>query len=261
MLREATGMAGIVVFSATERGFNGLNLCSDGKSILLPVISRWSRAPIIWGAYASSTHPLPSGEGDIASHSVSHASSDAWALFGVQKQVGLRAKHALMCAPVSLSLSEQLAFVEANLSQSPAGQKKVDVMHLPGVALMLPSHQVQTFQMPCLPKWGRQDMRAECCLEAAQLLGQPLAELAVAFELQLSPEGRLVLEVMVCQQAQVNALQSKLLALGLNLKLLTAHSRHLEQSEFWHLSPSQLARLWQVVNSFDRHHPPVRVLI
>jgi leucyl aminopeptidase (aminopeptidase T) len=92
-------------------------------------------------------------------------------------------------------------------------------------------------------------------------LGQPLAELAVAFELQLSPEGRLVLEVMVCQQAQVNALQSKLLALGLNLKLLTAHSRHLEQSEFWHLSSSQLARLWQVVNSFDRHHPPVRVLI
>lgn len=261
MLREATGMAGIVVFSATERGFNGLNLCSDGKSILLSVISRRSRAPILWGAYASSTHPLPSGEGDIASDSVSHVGSDAWALFGVQKQVGLRARHALMCAPVSLSLSEQLAFVQANLSQSPAGQKKVDVIHLPGVALMLPSHQVHTFQMPCLPEWGRQDMRAECCLEAAHMLGQPLAELAVAIELQLSPEGRLVLEVMVCQQAQVNALQSMLLALGLNLKLLTAHSRRFEQSGFWHLSSSQLVHLWQVVESFGRHHPPVRVLI
>jgi hypothetical protein len=126
---------------------------------------------------------------------------------------------------------------------------------------MLPPHQVQTFQMPCLPEWGRQDMRAECCLEAAQLLGQPLAELAVAFELQLSPEGRLVLEVMVCQQAQVNALQSMLLALGLNLKLLTAHSRRFEQSGFWHLSTSQLVQLWQVVESFGRDHPPVRVLI
>ncbi|MEY4448410.1 MAG: hypothetical protein RLZZ433_1425, partial [Pseudomonadota bacterium] len=261
MLREATGMAGIVVFSATERGFNGLNLCSDGKSILLSVISRWPRAPILWGAYASSAHPIPSGEGGIASDSVSHEGSDAWALFGVQKQVGLRAKHALMCAPVSLSLCEQFSFVQAHLNPSAANQKRVDGLHLPCVALMLPSPQVQTFQMPCLPEWGRQDMRAECCLEAAQLLGQPLAELAVAFELQLSPEGRLVLEVMVCQQAQVNALQSKLLALGLNLKLLTAHSRHLEQSEFWHLSSSQLARLWQVVNSFDRHHPPVRVLI
>jgi len=261
MLREATGMAGIVVFSATERGFNGLNLCSDGKSILLSVISCWSRAPILWGAYASSVHPLPSVEGEIASDSVSHLGSDAWALFGVQKQVGLRARHALMCAPVTLSLTEQFAFVQANLSQSPAGQQKVDVMHLPGVALLLPPHQVHTFQMPCLPEWGRHDMRAECCLEAAQLLGQPMADLAVAFELQLSPEGRLVLEVMVCQQAQVNALQSMLLVLRLNLKLLTAHSRRFEQSEFWHLSSSQLAQLWQVVDSFDGHHPPVRVLI
>jgi hypothetical protein len=261
MLREATGMAGIVVFSATERGFNGLNLCSDGKSILLSVISRWPRAPILWGAYAVSPRPIPSGEAGIASDSVNHASSEAWALFGVQKQVGLRAKHALMCAPVTLSLSEQLAFVEANLSQSPAGQKKVDVMHRPGVALMLPPHQVHTFQMPCLPEWGRQDMRAECCLEAAHKLGQPLAELVVAFELQICPEGRLVLEVMVCQQAQVNALQSMLLALGLNLKFLTAHSRRFEQSGFWHLSSSQLVHLWQVVESFGRDHPPVRVLI
>lgn len=261
MLREATGMAGIVVFSATERGFNGLNLCSDGKSILLSVISRGSRVPILWGAYASSAHSIPSGQGDIASDSVSHEGNDAWALFGVQKQVGLRAKHALMCAPVSLSLSEQFAFVQANLGQSPEEQKRVSSMHFPKVALLLLPHHVQTFQIPCLPEWGRQDMQAECCLEAAHMLGQSLAELTVAFELQLSPEGRLELEVMVCQQAQVNALQSMLLALGLNLKLLTAHSRRFEQSEFWHLSSTQLVQLWQVVDSFDRHHPPVRVLI
>jgi hypothetical protein len=261
MLREATGMAGIVVFSATERGFNGLNLCSDGKSILLSVISRWCRAPIFWGAYASSAHPIPSGEGGIASDSVSHEGSDAWVLFGVQKQVGLRAKHALMCAPVSLSLSEQFAFVQAHLCQSPADQKRVDGMHFPSAALMLPPHQVQTFQIPCLPEWGRQDMRAECCLEAAHRLGQPLAELAVAFELQLNPEGRLVLEVMVCQQAQINALQSMFLDLGLRLKLLTVHSKRFEQHEFWHLSSSQLSQLWQAVDSFDRHHPPMRVLI
>jgi hypothetical protein len=158
-------------------------------------------------------------------------------------------------------LSEQFAFVQANLSQSPANQKRGDRMHLPGVALMLPPHQVQTFQMPCLPEWGRQDMRAECCLEAAHLLGQPLAELAVAFELQFSPDGLLMLDVMVCQQAQVHELQSMLLVLGLNLKLLMASSRRFEQPGFWHLSTSQLARLWQVVDSFDRHHPPVRVLI
>lgn len=261
MLLEATGMAGIVVFSATERGFNGLNLCSDGKSILLSVISRWPRAPILWGAYASSPRLITIGEGDIASDSVNPASSDAWSLFGVQKQVGLFAKHALMCAPVSLSLSEQFAFVQANLSQSPANQKRGDRMHLPGVALMLPAHQVQSFQMPCLPEWGRQDIRAECCLEAAHLLGQPLAELAVAFELQLSPDGLLMLDVMVCQQTQVNELQSMLLMLGLNLKLLMASSRRFEHSGFWHLSTSQLARLWQVVDSFDRHHPPVRVLL
>jgi hypothetical protein len=260
MLREATGMAGIVVFSATERGFNGLNLCSDGKSILLSVISRGSRAPILWGAYTSSAHSLPSGEGGIASDSVSHEGNDEWALFGVQKQAGLRGKHALMCAPVSLSLSEQFAFVQANLGQSPAEHKRVDGVQLPRVALLLPPHRVQTFQMPCLPEWGRQDMQAECCLEAAHMLGQPLAELVVAFELQLSPEGRLVLAVMVCQQTQVNALQSMLLAEGLNLTLLTAHSRRFEQSEFWHLSSSQLVQLWQAVDSFDSHHSPLQVL-
>jgi hypothetical protein len=112
-----------------------------------------------------------------------------------------------------------------------------------------------------MPEWGRHDLQAECCLEAAHLLGQPLAELAVIFELQLSPDSQLVLSVMVCQQAQINALQSMLLALGLNLKLLTACSRRVEHSEFWQLSTSQLVQLWQEVDALDRHNPPLRVLI
>ncbi len=184
-----------------------------------------------------------------------------WSVFGIQKQGALRTKQALLCAPGGLSLSEQMAFVQANLNPSVATQHQAEASSLPQMAVILPMHLIQTFQIPCLPGWGRQDMMAECCLEAVHLLKQPMTEWVLEFELLLTGDGRMLLDVRVCQQAQVKALRDMCLALRLNLKALTAYSKRLQRSEFWNLSLPKLTELWRVLDARSPSTPSEKIFL
>lgn len=104
-------------------------------------------------------------------------------------------------------------------------------------------------------------MLAECRLEAAQLFNQPISEWLLEFELQLTPEGHLVLDVMVCQQTQVKALRDMCLAMGLDLTVLTAYSKRFQRSEFWQLSPPKLTELWRVLDARSLSTPSHRVFL
>ena len=71
------------------------------------------------------------------------------------------------------------------------------------LTLLLPDHCFHTFQMPCMPQWGPQDIEAESRLEAARLMRLPIETLSLDFEVQALPNGVLLAQVLACEISMV----------------------------------------------------------
>ena len=111
------------------------------------------------------------------------------------------------------------------------------------LSLFLPDAQFHTFKMPCMPQWGPQDIEAECRIEAARIMRQPLKDLILDFEVQAAAEGALVAHVMVCQTALVQASLAMFEKLGFKLNSLTCHSDLQAYAQRWKVSPDFLQAL------------------
>jgi hypothetical protein len=108
------------------------------------------------------------------------------------------------------------------------------------LTLFLPDDQFQTFKMACMPQWGRQDIEAECRVEAARLMQRPLEDLILDFEVQAAPEGALMAHVMVCDNVLVEAATAMFEKLGFKLNNLTCHSDLQAYAQDWNVSPDAL---------------------
>jgi hypothetical protein len=103
-------------------------------------------------------------------------------------------------------------------------------------AWVLPDAQLTCFEWPCSPIWGPQDIEAECRLEAIARMQIPIADMALDYIVQRTPEGQLTVKVWHCPQVKVNALASQAKELGLTLQVITAHSQKADVAKFLGLS-------------------------
>jgi hypothetical protein len=108
------------------------------------------------------------------------------------------------------------------------------------LTLFLPDHHFCTFQMPCMPQWGPQDIEAESRLEAARLMGRPLEEVSLDFQVHSLPEGAMLATVIACESALVQAAMAMFEKLGLKLNSLTSHSDLKAYALGWKVAPEFL---------------------
>ena len=99
-------------------------------------------------------------------------------------------------------------------------------------AWVLPDAQFTCFEWPCSPSWGPRDIEAECRLEASARMQIPIADMALDYIVQRSPEGQLSVKVWHCPKAQIKALISQAEELGLTLQVVTAHSQKADVAKF-----------------------------
>ena len=108
------------------------------------------------------------------------------------------------------------------------------------LTLFLPDHHFCTFQMPCMPQWGPQDIEAESRLEAARLMGRPMEEVSLDFQVHGLPEGTMLATVIACESALVQAATAMFEKLGLKLNSLTSHSDLKAYALGWKVAPEFL---------------------
>jgi hypothetical protein len=113
--------------------------------------------------------------------------------------------------------------------RSPAKQRAM------WAAWVLPDAHLSSFEWSCSAGWGPTDIEAECHLEASARMQIPVVEVALDYIVQRSSEGRLSVKVWHCSKAQVNALAMQAKALGLQLKVVTAHSQMDDLASFFGL--------------------------
>jgi hypothetical protein len=113
------------------------------------------------------------------------------------------------------------------------------------LTLLLPDHCFHTFQMPCMPQWGPQDIEAESRLEAARLMRLPMETLSLDFEVQALPNGVLLAQVMACESSLVQDAVALFEKLGFQLNSLTSHSDVHAHAQAWRLSPDLVRSLVQ----------------
>ena len=113
------------------------------------------------------------------------------------------------------------------------------------LTLLLPDHCFHTFQMPCMPQWGPQDIEAESRLEAARLMRLPMETLSLDFEVQAMPNGALSAQVMACKSSMVQDALALFEKLGFQLNSLTSHSDLNAHAQAWRVSPDLVRSLVQ----------------
>lgn len=111
------------------------------------------------------------------------------------------------------------------------------------LTLFLPDHCFHTFQMPCLPQWGPQDIEAESRIEAARLLRLPMESLSLDFEVHAAPDGSMLAHVMACDSHVVQAAVAMFEKLGFQLNSLTGHSDLHAYAKAWRVSPDFLSSM------------------
>ncbi len=89
--------------------------------------------------------------------------------------------------------------------------------------LFLPEVVFTNFRLPCRPEWGASDIQAESWLEAAALMQQPMATLAMDYTLAQTAEGGLMAQVWVCERAWIDQALALFGSFGLNLKAIGVH--------------------------------------
>jgi hypothetical protein len=201
MLRKATGMLGIVVFSGSCQGFNeGLQPASE--SLTLPITPRLSlpTAPR-WGIYA---HSAPSP---------------------LLTVVAVKDRQVLVQTGPNLA-----ALVADLLRECQSAWPKWARWHsfkpqAMAAAWVVPDAQLYRFEWPCSPHWGPLDMAAECRLEAGARTHIPPAQLALSYAVRQTADGLLSVKVEVCEQSWVDARQAQTQALNLQLQIYTTRSQ------------------------------------
>jgi hypothetical protein len=108
------------------------------------------------------------------------------------------------------------------------------------LTLFLPDHHFCSFQMPCMPQWGPQDIEAESRLEAARLMGRPMEDVSLDFQVHGLPEGTMLATVMACESALVQAAMAMFEKLGFKLNSLTSHSDLKAYALGWKVAPEFL---------------------
>ncbi len=113
------------------------------------------------------------------------------------------------------------------------------------LTLLLPDHCFHTFQMPCMPQWGPQDIEAESRLEAARLMRLPMETLSLDFEVQALPNGVLLAQVLACEISMVQDAVTLFEKLGFQLNSITSHSDVHAHAQAWRVSPDLVRSLVQ----------------
>jgi len=96
------------------------------------------------------------------------------------------------------------------------------------VALFLPDAHFRVFEIACLPQWGRQDIEAECWVEATQLTQTAMTNLALDMSVYLDRQGRLRAKAMVCDKQSVQQYAHQFSSWGLKLTVVSSHSQSRE---------------------------------
>ena len=91
-----------------------------------------------------------------------------------------------------------------------------------------------------MPQWGRQDIEAESRLEAARLMRCPLESLNLDFEVEATPSGAMMANVMACQSSLAQAASAMFDKLGFKLNSLTCHSDLKAYAHSWNVPPDLL---------------------
>ena len=120
------------------------------------------------------------------------------------------------------------------------GRRSLFKPPLPWVAWVLPDAQLTCFEWPCSPSWGPRDIEAECRLEASARMQTPIADMALDYIVQRTPEGQLTVKVWHYPQVKVNALTLQAKELGLTLQVITAHSQKTDVANFLGISKEAL---------------------
>jgi hypothetical protein len=183
------------------------------------------------GVWQISNHPNQAG----AEHSGTFdANQSSWVVTTARQakvtvQRGLSLRHLLQASLKACEVDWPLRDVSSRFSE-------------PSIRLnlFLPDHHFHTFQMPCMPQWGRQDIEAESRLEAARLMRRPLESLSLDFEVQTTPEGTMMVSVMVCESSLVQAASAMFEKLGFQLNSLTSHSDLQAYAHSWNVPPDLL---------------------
>jgi len=119
----------------------------------------------------------------------------------------------------------------------------------PRAAWVMPDAHIESFEWPCAPEWGPQDIEAECRLEASSRLQIPALDLALDYEVQRAPDGQLWVRVWTCRQTQLNAQTAQMHSLGLQLRVVTAYSHLDELARFFKSSVLAQQQLHQRIDA------------
>lgn len=91
-----------------------------------------------------------------------------------------------------------------------------------------------------MPQWGPQDIEAESRLEAARLMGRPMEDVSLDFQVHGLPEGAMLATVMACESALVQAAMAMFEKLGFKLSSLSSHSDLQAYALGWKVAPEFL---------------------
>lgn len=212
MLRKATGMAGIVVFSGPFEGFNeGFQFALESLALSfmnllhLPTMPRW----------AVYVHATPSEQLSLV------AAKDGQVMSQTGRNLPLLVRDVLQASCLAWP---RWAHRQATKAQSMAA------------AWIVPDAQIFSFECVCEPHWGPRDVAAECRLEASARIHLPSAELALAYHVHRLSNGALRVKVDVCQQSLMAEHKERLKNLGLQLQVFTTLSQVTGMSSFLGLS-------------------------
>lgn len=191
------------------------------------------------GVWQISSHPL---DAKPQPSDALDAGQSSWAVTTVKSakvtvQRGLSLRHLLQLS-LKVCDDHQVANPPAN---SPCMSEPLRIQESTiSLTLFLPDHHFCTFQMPCMPQWGPQDIEAESRLEAARLMGRPMEEVSLDFQVHGLPEGTMLATVIACESALVQAATAMFEKLGLKLNSLTSHSDLKAYALGWKVAPEFL---------------------
>ncbi len=191
------------------------------------------------GVWQISSHPL---EAKPQPSDALDARQSSWAVTTVKSakvtvQRGLSLRH-LLHLSLKVADAHQVAHPAVNPTWMP---EPLPIQESAiSLTLFLPDHHFCTFQMPCMPQWGSQDIEAESRLEAARLMGRPMEDVSLDFQVHGLPEGAMLATVMACESALVQAAMAMFEKLGFKLNSLTSHSDLKAYALGWKVAPEFL---------------------
>jgi hypothetical protein len=195
------------------------------------------------GVWQISSHPL---EAKPQHSDAFDARQSSWAVTTVKSakvtvQRGLSLRH-LLHLSLKLGDDHQVANPAPHPSINPTWKPEPLSIQESAISLtlFLPDHHFCTFQMPCMPQWGPQDIEAESRLEAARLMGRPMEDVSLDFQVHGLPEGAMLATVMACESALVQAAMAMFEKLGFKLNSLSSHSDLQAYALGWKVAPEFL---------------------